>query len=523
MTDSPSRKYPDLRGHAEAAFDVALTPEATRTAPACLAAVTYRDQVVSFRALGEPRRDGSATRRDTVFRIASMSKSFLAATVMSLVHEGALDLGSPASRYVPGLAGAAMPGPTAEGFDATLGELLSNQGGLGEDNPFGDEHLGESRDWATDLVDSGLNLTSLSGTSYEYSNLGISILGRAVESVTGRPVEEVVAERILAPLGLSRTHAQAEDYADSADLATGWRTFDGGESFVVEPYVGTGALGCIGSLFSTVDDIATWMHFLGSAFDEAAHRDQDFESVLPAAARRRMQTGHTLMPASGYQLGGRDLDAAGYGYGLLVELDHSFGRVVQHAGGLPGFSSHMRWHPTTGIGVVAFGNSDEFSGSAVAGQLLTHVLEAVDAPSGTIRPWPSTVDAAQRVDTALRAGDLSHGAGWEALTELFTRNVLRNVPAEIRAERLRALLEQLGPFTGPVTPLRSRVTAAASPADLRWVLPCARGTLVAQVRLVGLRSGACVQAFSLAAAGPDAVRAAGAAEGAQDHVELVWD
>ncbi|MGO3153431.1 MAG: serine hydrolase domain-containing protein [Galactobacter sp.] len=522
MTGSPSEHDPQLSGAAGAAFDIALTPEVARSAPACLAAVTHRGRVVAVRALGEPRRDGQATTRDTVFRIASMSKSFLAATVMSLVDEGALDLGSPASAYVPGLAGAALPGPTAEGFDATLGELLANRGGLGEDNPFGDDHLGESRAWATTLVDSGLNLSSHSGTEYEYSNLGISVLGRAVEAVTGHPVEEVVAERILTPLGLTGTHAYAEDYPDAADLATGWRTFDGGESFMSEPYVGTGALGCIGSLFSTVDDIATWMHFLGSAFDEAADRDPAFESVLPAAARRRMQTGHTLMPTDGYQLGGRTLDAAGYGYGLVVELDHRFGRVVQHAGGLPGFSSHMRWHPTTGIGVVVFGNSDEFSGSAVAGQILTHVLEAVDAPSGRIRPWAATVDAAQRLDTELRAGALLEPDGWEALTDLFTRNVLRNVPADVRAQRLRTMVQRLGDVS-EAGQLHTRVTAAPTPGTLRWVIPCGHGTLVAQVRMVGTPQGARVQAVSLAAAGPDAVRADGDVEGVQEHMQIIWE
>jgi CubicO group peptidase (beta-lactamase class C family) len=497
-----------------------MTVEATATAPACIAAVTHRGRVVACTALGEPRLDGAATDRGTVFRIASMSKSFLAATVLSLVEEGLLDLSTPAHHYLPGLAGAGLPG--SDGFDATLGELLANRGGLGEDNPFGDDHLGESRQWATDLIDSGLALSSSSGTSYEYSNLGISVLGRAVEAVTGRPVEEVVAERVLAPLGLTNTRAHVEDYPEGTDLAAGFRTFDGGEHFVPQPYVGTGALGCIGSLFSTVDDIATWMHFLGSAFDEAEARDESFEAILPAAARRRMQTGHTLMPAGGYQLGGRDLDAAGYGYGLVVELDHRFGRVVQHAGGLPGFSSHMRWHPTTGLGVVVFGNSDDFPGSALAGRLLTGALEAVNAPSGIIRPWPTTVAAAERVDAALRAGALVDAAGWEALSDLFTRNVFRNVPAHIRADRLRSLTERLGGFT-QAGPWWARVTAAATPGTLRWVLPCERGTLVAQVRLVGLSTGGAVQAVSLAAAGVDAVRADGDVEAVQEHVHLIWD
>jgi hypothetical protein len=132
------------------------------------------------------------------------------------------------------------------------------------------------------------------------------------------------------------------------------------------------------------------------------------------------------------------------------------------------------------------------------------------------------VAAAERLDAALRAGSLSVPDGWEGLGDLLTRNVLRNAPAHVRAERLAALLSELGPIS-EAAPLRDRVTAAPSPGTLRWVLRCANGTLVAQVRLIGQRVGAVVQAISFAAAGPDGIRAKDDVEGVEEHVELIWD
>src|SRR5690606_38941121 len=155
-------------------------------------------------------------------------------------------------------------------------------------------------------------------------------------------------------------------YSRADDLASGFRTFDEGRTFAPEPYVGSGALACIGSLFSTLDDIARWMHFLGSAFDDSPAA----EHVLSAASRRELQSARTMIPVAGARFGAQDRDGAGYGYGVVIEHDRRFGRVVQHAGGLPGFSSHMRWHPTTGIGVVVFGNSDAFAAGSVASRAL---------------------------------------------------------------------------------------------------------------------------------------------------------
>ncbi|MCT1478555.1 serine hydrolase [Microbacterium sp. p3-SID336] len=456
---------------AEAALALGLDERARRLALAALAAVCERGEVRAFAAHGHPRADDAPTTRDTVFRIASMSKSFLAATVLALRDRGLIDLHAPITEYLPSVR------LHHRGHEATVtGEqLLSNRSGLGEDNAWVDRHLGVSRAEIAALCAAGVPLAAAPGTTYQYSNLGQSLLGRVVEVVTGRPVDDVVRETLLEPLGLRRTAHTADGYAADA-LAGGFRTFDEGGSFTPEPFVGSGALGCIGSMFSTVDDIAAWMWFLGSAFGD----DPVAPDVLAPASRIELQQPRTPIPVPSGMFDGRNLAGAGYGYGLFVEEDQRFGRVVQHSGGLPGFSSHMRWHAATGVGVVAFGNSDEFGARRVAGTALGELLRRIEAPSAVVRPWRETVTAARAIDAAILAG--------RPATEypFLAGHVLADVPAPVRDARLAAQLEEVGGLAATQAPFAERVVRAADEAELRWRIAGARADLRVEVRLVGL-------------------------------------
>ncbi|MEZ3161218.1 serine hydrolase domain-containing protein [Microbacterium sp. BWT-B31] len=505
-----------LADHARDAVSARLDTATVRRAPASVAAVVHRGEIITVAAHGEPRRDGDRTRPGTVFRIASMSKSFLAATALSLRDEGLLDLHAPATDYVPELAAARFGD---ERVDLSLDLLLSNRGGLAEDNPWGDEHLGSDRTEMAGLVAAGLTLAARPATEYHYSNLGISLIGRAIETVTGRPVEDVIRERMLDPLGLHDTRAAAELYPRGADLARGFRTFDDGDTFTPEPYVGSGALACIGSLFSTVADVAAWMHFLGCAFDEGprAGHESGADEVLRASSRRELQTVRTLIPTGAGASEGRELDGAGYGYGLVVEHDRRFGRIVQHAGGLPGFSSHMRWHAPTGLGVIAFGNSDAFGAGAVAADILTGVLTRLDAPAAIVRPWPQTVAAARRIDALI-----AEGRPLSEASALLARNVLRDVPEPVRERRLADALAEVGPVRDDAAPFATRVVAAADRSTLRWTVPCERGSLVCDVVLVGLHTPL-VQEFSVQPAGADGRKPRGETSRATDHHRAVLD
>jgi CubicO group peptidase (beta-lactamase class C family) len=483
------------------ALDLGLDARAKHIAPGSIAAVCVRGQVRAVATHGSPRGGTTATTRQTVFRIASISKSFLSAAVFALRDKGLLDLHAPITQYVP------YARARYRDSDAVItgAQLLSNRAGLSEDNAWADRHLGASREEIASLFRPGLALSARPGTTYQYSNLGQALLGRAVENVTGRPVEESVREILLEPLGLHRTAYVADAYPPQS-LAVGFRTFDDGATFRAEPFVGSGALACIGSMFSTVDDIASWMWFLGSAFsDEPVRAD-----VLAPESRLEMQQAHTGIPVSADPAGERELAGAGYGYGLVVEDDRRFGRIVQHSGGLPGFSAHMRWHVASESGVVVFGNSDEFGARRVAENVMRDLLHSTGAPSAVIRPWPQTVDAARRIDASLR-----RGTGATELPLLAT-NVLQDVPADVRDSRLAALRTQIGGIAEGQEFFEDRIVTAATEAQLRWRIAGVHGDLLVDLAMIDLPEPR-VQSLTISAVETGGTRAPGQLPSAADH------
>ena len=140
---------------------------------------------------------------DTVFRIASMTKSFIALAVLKLRDEGKLALDDPVARHVPELA--ALPPPTEDSAPVTIRQLLSHTAGFPEDNPWGDRQLDTSEEELSTWLRQGLPFSTAPGTAFEYSNYGFAILGRVVSRASGMRYQDYVDREILKPLGMTST------------------------------------------------------------------------------------------------------------------------------------------------------------------------------------------------------------------------------------------------------------------------------------------------------------------------------
>ncbi len=288
---------------------------------------------------------------DTVFRIASMTKSFTALAILKLRDDGKLNLEDPAERYVPELA--SLKYPTTDSPKITIRHLLSHAEGFPEDNPWGDQQLAVTDDEFTALLKSGIPFSTAPGTSYEYSNYGFAILGRIVTRVSGTPYADYVRTQILQPLGMTAT--TLEPAAVPADrLAHGYRWEDA--QWKEEPQLPDGAFGSMGGMLTSTRDLAKYVGFLMSAWPPRSDADP---GPVRRASLREMQQAVRARPATattGQGPGSLRLNVNAYGYGLRIRQTCEYRHIVSHSGGLPGFGSQMRWYPEEGVALIAMGN-----------------------------------------------------------------------------------------------------------------------------------------------------------------------
>lgn len=299
----------------------------------------------------------------TIFRIASMTKSFTAVAILQLRDEGGLSLDDPAEKYVPELK--SLRYPTGDSPRITIRHLLSHSAGFPEDNPWGDQQLADTDDELSRMIRGGIPFATAPGTRFEYSNYGFAILGRVVANVSKMPYTRYVTERILRPLGMTSTTLEVA-HVPRARLALGYRRQD--NAWLEEKQLPDGAFGSMGGVLTSVTDLGKWVAFMLDAWPP---RDGAEIGPLRRASRREMQQIARYNGATAVRdttNGTVALNAVGYGYGLGVRQSCLFPTSVAHAGGLPGFGSIMWWLPEYGVGIVALGNLTYTSWGAVSSQ-----------------------------------------------------------------------------------------------------------------------------------------------------------
>jgi CubicO group peptidase (beta-lactamase class C family) len=398
---------------------------------------------------------------DTVFRIASMTKSFTASTVLLLRDEGRLRLDEPVATYVPELDGWAPP--TTDAGPVTVRQLLTMSAGLATDDPWGDRQQGLPLDRFAELLAAGPTFSWPPGTAFDYSNLGYGILGRVITNVAGAEYREVVRDRLLVPLGMASSTYLEEDVLE-ARLAHGY--VRRGEELVREGRDPYGALASMGGVFSSVRDLARWVAGFQDAFP--ARSDPEGPHPLRRASRREMQQVQRAFDTE-LRAGAPDAEpsvvAGGYGFGLFVAVGPDLGTIVSHSGGYPGFGSNMSWHPATGLGIIALGNLRYAPVSGVAGELLAGLVRGGQVLRRAVRPAP----------VVERFRDVAEGllARWDDVVadEAFAINMDLDEPRDLR----RAAVEKVAADLGPFRRGGEHADVSWSSAHLRWWLRGERG------------------------------------------------
>ena len=284
----------------------------------------------------------------SMFRIASMSKSFTALAILQLRDSGKLSLDDPVAKYLPEMK--KLRYLTTDAPDITIRHLLTHGSGFPEDNPWGDRQLADSDEELMQLVDNGISFSNVPGLSYEYSNLGFALLGQIVQKVSGIKFHEYTMVNIFKPLGMSTT-VWEYDKVPKENLALGYNWID--ETYVNIPLEHHGSFGAMGGLITSIEDFTKYVALHLSAWPPRSNPDT---ALLKRSSLREMHYPWRIVDLNTKPGDGKRPYVYAYAYGLGWKKDCDGNVYIGHSGGLPGFGSNWRMMPDYGLAIMSFDN-----------------------------------------------------------------------------------------------------------------------------------------------------------------------
>lgn len=273
---------------------------------------------------------------ETIFGVASITKSFTALAIMKLVEEGKLRLEDPVRKYLPN-----FQLKDCNFIDEiTIHHLLSHTTGLGtmerleKLNGF-DEHLSYVN---------GRNHTYLGkpGEFICYNNDMFLLLGAVIGRVTGEDYQDFIRKLVIEPLGMERTTYDIEKLKGFDNVTVPYVLEEGKPEPCPWPTLGNYAVG--GGVRSTVLDLLKY----GEAYVGHAKEIISDESIV------RMSTPVQWVSGKSF-----------YGYALKVTPDYFGVTLVEHGGGQPGVSSNFGFIPERGIVVAVLTNLSNVSADEI--------------------------------------------------------------------------------------------------------------------------------------------------------------
>jgi CubicO group peptidase (beta-lactamase class C family) len=329
--------------------------QASQRLPSVVAGLVRDGELVW--SAGRGRVEGVTPDANVQYRCGSITKTFVAVSVMRLRDEGALALSDPVERFLPdsGIGG------------LTVGQLLSHSGGLRAETggPWWERTPGgELAQLRTDTLRDGTRFDA--GRRFHYSNVGFGVLGAIVGRVRGAPWRDVVGRELLEPLGMHRTTSRPQPPA-----APGLAVHPWADLVQPEPEHDAGAMAPAGQLWSTVTDLARWAVFLAEGRSD----------LLAAATLAEMREPRVVDDI-------RDREWTG-AYGLGLQLWNRAGaRSYGHGGSMPGFLAALEI-TEAGDAVVAYANATTGMTGELGSDLLAILAEEEPRLAIEWRPAPT--------------------------------------------------------------------------------------------------------------------------------------
>jgi CubicO group peptidase (beta-lactamase class C family) len=338
-----------------------------------------------LRKLGSPE----PVTDETLFGIASNTKAFTAASLAILVDEKKITWDDRVIDVLPGFA-------MSDAYvtrEMRIRDLLPHRSGLALG--AGDLMLFPNGELTDRDILKRLRYVPLSTSfrsRYAYDNVLYSVAGAVIEHVSGKTWNEFIRERILTPLGMSRTRTISTEVPRGENIAAPHAFADG----VLRPVEPTSFIAGApaGAIQSCVQDLFKWVN---TQLNEGAY---DGGRLFSQAQSREMWTPHIFIPIparTAPELAAMRPNFQTYALGWMT-YDYRGERIVYHTGGLNGMVTRVTLVPSKKLGIIVLTNQQE--GGAFQSITMTVLDHYLDAPS---RDWVSAFRTARtRQETEAR-------------------------------------------------------------------------------------------------------------------------
>jgi CubicO group peptidase (beta-lactamase class C family) len=322
--------------------------------PGIAIVVIKDDKPIFVRAYGMADREaGLKSDADTLYYIASSTKSFTALTAAMLDQEGKIKLSDALTKYTPGVH---FKNDIPD--KVTIRDLLTHTSGLRNgalinrlaftgqiDQPEIDRVFAE-----------GTTFNDATFGNYNYTNLGYNIYGLALHYQLKKKWQDLLEERIFGPAGLDHTtayvsKARAKKYKIAAPYVVDSDAADAGKMVRSRLEKTDENMQSAGGIYTSISDLGRWLNLNMNGGKLGG------KQVVPADLIRKAQTGYTKSTRNEPPFSGD----GEYGLGWQIGKYRNE-KVIYHHGGYPGYRSHVSFMPDKKIAVGVLVNNDTLGG-----------------------------------------------------------------------------------------------------------------------------------------------------------------
>ena len=308
---------------------------------------------------------------DTLFGIGSITKSFVAISILQLAEQGALTLDDPVADHLPFELGD-PDDPIrirhllthSPGFPSLATSSVLIARGLGEDTGV---PMASADDFFRFVNGAKGEEDFAPGERFFYNNAAWRMLGAIIQEKSGVPFHQYVTDNVIRPLGMERSTFDVADLFADHDHLTPHKKEDGRAVPAEFPYPNPSDntdfsfLSAAGGIASSVTEMTRYMNML---IEIGRHGD---EQLISSRSMRDMQTLHIEEPGNYY-------GTTGYGFGLGITPDFLGEKLVDHGGSISVSTAHMALVPGEKLGVIMMGNGGGMSYAPVAESILAILL-----------------------------------------------------------------------------------------------------------------------------------------------------